>query len=320
MAEPSDTTLAVVLATDHYETIRPVVRRLRHQTIRKQLELVIVGVRGRPLEVVESELGEFGRVNVVEVDSLFPVGCARAAGVRACRSPLVFIGETHTYAHSTWAETLTRSDGTGAGIVPGFGNANPKTALSWAIFLLDYGNFLHLLPPREAEVAPSHNGAFKRDTLLSLGPALDDALTQGDRLTTVLRAAGLRVHFEPAARIDHLNVARLKPWIQERYFGGRLLAGRRAERWSPYRRLMYFCGSPIIPGLLLFRLRKTLRVVWRARQVPAGTLVAMVAAGLVSAVGEMMGYALGAGRNTEPRMMEFELHKVRYAAPRKPLS
>ena len=54
MAEHCDTTLAVVLATDHYETIRPVVRRLRQQTIRKQLELVLqpstvlITAQGRP--------------------------------------------------------------------------------------------------------------------------------------------------------------------------------------------------------------------------------------------------------------------------------
>lgn len=314
MPEHPITSLAVVLATDHYETIRPVVRHLRKQTIREQLEIIIVGARGVSLGVAQSELGEFGRVEVVEVESLFPIGPARAAGVRSCRSPLVFIGETHTYAHPTWAETLIRAHGSNAGIVPGFGNANPKTALSWAIFLLDYGQFFHLVPARESDVAPSHNGAFTREVLLSLGSALDHALTQGDRLTAALRAAGHRVYFEPQARIDHLNIARPAPWIEERFLHGRLIAGGRAERWPLHRRLVYFCGSPLIPGLLLLRRRKGLWLAWRSGQLPAGTIPAVVAGVLISTVGEMVGYVLGAGLNSEPKMLEYELHKVRYAS------
>jgi hypothetical protein len=314
MADNPITSLAVVLATDHYETIRPVIQHLRKQTIREQLEVVIVGAYGISADVPRSELGEFGRFEVLEVESLLPIGPSRAAGVRSCRSPLVFIGETHTYAHPTWAETLIRTHGSKAGIVPGFGNANPKTALSWAIFLLDYGQFFHLVPARETDVAPSHNGSFKRDALLSLGPALDDALTQGDRLTAALREAGHRVYFEPEARIDHLNIARPAPWIEERFLCGRLISGRRAERWPLHRRVVYFCGSPLIPGLLLFRRRKGLWLAWRSGQLPAGTIPAIVAGVLISTVGEMVGFVLGPGPNSEPKMMEYELHKVRYAS------
>ena len=319
MSEEFSPSLAVVLATDTYDTIRPVVRHLRGQTIRDRLEVVIVGERGRPLGLDHVELEGFARVAVVEVESLYSVGPARAAGVRAARSPLVFIGETHTYAHPTWAEAMIRAHArSGAGVVPGFGNANPQSALSWAIFLLDYGQWLHLMPARESTVAPSHNGAFARDVLLGLGEGLDQALTQGDHLTFLLRAADQRVYFEPAARIDHLNVARLSPWIQERYLGGRLLAGRRAGRWSVGKRVVYFCGTPLIPALLLYRLRRVLRAAWRKERLPAGTLPAILAGGTISMVGEMVGYALGAGPSVEPRMMEFELHKVRYASRRAP--
>jgi hypothetical protein len=312
--------LAVILATDCYDTIRPVVQHLRRQTIRDQLEIVIVGERGRPLGLGQPELEGFARVAVVEVASLLPVGLARATGVRAAQAPLVFIGETHIYPHPTWAETMIRAHaGSWAGVVPGFGNANPRSALSWAIFLLDYGQWLHLMPAREATVAPTHNGAFTRQVLLELGLGLDQALTQGDHLTLLLRGSDHRVYFEPAARIDHLNVARWSPWVQERFLGGRLLAGRRAARWSAFRRLVYFCGAPLIPALLLVRLRKVLRAAWRERQLPAGTLPALLAGGIISTVGEMVGYLFGQSTTAEPKMMEFELHKVQYASRRAPV-
>jgi len=309
--------LAVILATDCYDTIRPVVQHLRRQTIRDQLEIVIVGERGRPLGLGQPELKGFARVAVVEVASLSPVGLARATGVRAAQAPLVFIGETHIYPHPTWAETMIRAHaGSWAGVVPGFGNANPRSALSWAIFLLDYGQWLHLMPARESRVAPTHNGAFKRQVLMDLGEALDHSLIQGDTLTVLLKAADHRMHFEPAARIDHLNVARWRPWVQERFLGGLLLAGRRAQRWSALRRLVYFCGSPLIPPLLILRLRKALGAAWREGKLPAGTLPALLAGGVISTIGEMVGYIRGPSATAESKMMEFELHKVRYASRR----
>jgi hypothetical protein len=310
--------LSVVLATDTYETIRPVVRHLGRQTIREQIELVIVGERGRILDVDPLETEGFAGVSVVQVASLFPIGPARAAGVRAARAPVVFIGETHTYAHPTWAERIVEAHAERDGVVPGFGNANPRSALSWAIFLLDYGQWLHLLPPRETSSAPTHNGSFRRQLLLDLGETLDQALTQGDHLSLLLHARDHRLYFEPAARIDHLNVARWRPWLQERFLGGVLLAGRRAQRWSALRRLVYLCGSPLIPPLLVLRLRKPLGAARRAGQLPAGTLPALIVGGLVSAAGEMVGYAAGHPGSAEPKMMEFELHKVRYASRGEP--
>jgi hypothetical protein len=309
--------LAIVLATDCYETIRPVVLHLSRQTIRDQLEIVIVGPDPNALGRGQSELEGFARVHFVEVGGLDPVGPARAAGVRASTAPFVFIGETHTYAHPTWAESMLRAHGDSrVGVVPGFGNANPGTALSWAIFLLDYGQWLHLMPARESSVVPTHNASFARQVLLELGPALDHGLIQGDTLTVLLRGAGHTMHFEPAARIDHLNVARWSPWMQERFLGGLLLGGRRAERWPALRRLVYFCGSPVIPLLLILRLRKVLQAARREGLLPVGTLAALLVGGAISATGEMAGYVFGAALGAERKMMEFELHKVRYASRR----
>ena len=312
--------LSVVLATDSYETIRPVMRHLQRQTIRDQIEIVIVAEGPLSPAPDESEIGGFARVHVLTVGSINPIGPARAAGVRATRAPLVFVGETHTYAHPTWAENLVRAHGDPwAGVVPGFGNANPRGPLSWALFLLDYGRWLHVLPAGESAIAPTHNGAFSRHVLLGLGEDLDRALHQGDYLTVLLRARDHRIYFEPAARIDHLNLSRWRPWVQERWHGGRLLAGRRAERWSLPRRLVYFCGAPLIPFLLTFRLRKVLATAWRGGMLPWGTIAAVFAAGVVSGAGEMMGYLFGSSEDAEPLMLHLELHKARYAS-RRPLA
>jgi hypothetical protein len=309
--------MSIILATDRYETIRPVVQHLRRQTVRGQLEIVIVTPDQESLGLEPSELEGFAGVRVVAIKSLHPLGVARAAGVRAARAPLVFIGETHTYGHPTWAETMIDAHAQPwAAVVPGFGNANPRSPLSWAVLLLDYGYWLHALPSHEASMSPTHNVAYKRQVLLELGGGLEPALSQGDRLPIELRKGGHHSYFESAARLDHLNTAQPGPWMRERFLGGLLLAGRRAQRWSLVRRVVYFCGSPLIPVVILIRLRKAIGVALRTLHLPAGTLPALVLASLISAVGEMVGYARGADRTADLAMMEFEVHKLRYASPR----
>ncbi len=237
--------------------------------------------------------------------------------MRAARAPLVFIGETHSYAHPTCAQELIAAHaGPWAAVVPGFGNANPRGVLSWSIFLLDYGSHFHSLPPRETAIAPTHNVSYKRQVLLELGAGLDTALTHGDGLIVLFRSLGHRVYFHPAARIDHMSVSRLIPWISDRFQCGLLTAGRRAQRWSRARRLVYFLGSPLLPVVLTLRVRQGARHAWREGRVPAGAFPLLVAATVVSTVGEMIGYAGRTTLDAEAKILEMELHRMPYVSRR----
>ena len=77
---PSAARMSVVLATDSYQTIRPVIKHLGLQAVRNQLEIVIIGPAGVSQDLDHSELQGFAAVRVVLVASLRPLGAARAAG------------------------------------------------------------------------------------------------------------------------------------------------------------------------------------------------------------------------------------------------
>ena len=306
--------ISVVLTTDCYETIRPVVHCLRAQTVKDQLELVIVAPDRGSLNLDESELRELAGVRVVEVGSIEPFPAARAAGVREASAPVVVIGETHSYPAPDWAEALIKAHGQRWAVVaPGFGNANPDGALSWAIFLLDYGRWFGGLPAGEITVAPTHNASYKREVLLALGPALETALSHDDQLILYFHARGHRSYFEPAAKIDHLNISRPGPWLEERFLCGLLIAAHRVARWPWHRRLLYMAGAPLIPIVVLSRTWKGMRLALRQERLPAGTIPAILVGAVIAAVGEAVGYARSAGRAAELQMTEYELHKVRYA-------
>jgi hypothetical protein len=289
------------------------VRRLRAQSVVSELELVIVTPRPVALRQEAAELGEFAALVVVGVDGLVPLAAARAAGVRAATAPVVFVGETHTYPVEGWAEALIAAHaGDWAAVVPGFGNANPSGALSWAAFLTDYGSWLSSLEAREVSRIPTYNTAYKRAALLEFGPRLERLLATGDELIVDLRAAGRRFVFQPTARIDHVNVARPSAWLVERYLGGLLTANSRMERWSWGRRLLHAAGSPLIPAVVLGRVATGVAAARRVHGVTLAVYPALLLGAVVSAIGELGGCLGGPVAGAERRMTEYEIHRLRY--------
>ena len=312
MPEPR---LSIILATDTYATIRPVTDRLRRQTIHADLEVILIAPRAEDVEQVLAHRDEFAAVRIVES----PVGdlaVARAAGIRAAAAPAVFVGETHSYPHPEFAGMLLRAlDGPYAAVAPGFGNGNARGSLSWAGFLSDYGRWVHTLPAGEIPEVPIYNAAYRRDILLELGDRLAPALAHGDELPGSMRARGLRCYFEPAARIDHVNVARGRDWIRERYVAGLLIASYRVRRWPAARRLLYIGGSALIPFVLTARVLPGIQRTAREMKLPAGTIPAIAFGMFVKAAGELAGYAGLPVEQGERDMWEYEMHKLAYAGP-----
>ena len=306
--------MSIVLVTDRYETIRPVIDRLAAQTAREEVEVVLVGPGGEDLRA-GAGLDSFAAVKVVEIGSPVEVGDGRAAGVRAASAPLVFIGETHSYPHPRMAEELIRAhEGPWTAVVPGFGNANPDGPVSWAGFLMDYGAWVPGVNAGELEFAPMYNTSYRRSALVEFEDRLGSALRSGDEMGIGLRARNQRVYFEPAARIDHVNVtAPFTAWVKERYLAGMLIGAGRARRWSWARRLFYICATPLLPGLYLSRIRAGVRAQRRDRPVPMRVFPLILAASLIKAAGEMIGYARGMRPADEARMTDFEVHRAAYA-------
>jgi hypothetical protein len=306
--------LSVVLVTDAFATIEKVVTALSNQRAPERLELVIVTSSPEQVRADVSAITVFGRIRVVPVESLRALEGPRAAGIRAASAPIVFIGETHAFPRPGWAEALIEAHSAGwTVVVPGFENANPSSAMSWAGFLADYGSWLAGLPGGEISRIPIFNAAYRRSALLELGPRLDVLLSTGDELLHALRGAGGRFMFEPTGRIAHLNIAGRRDWIVERYLSGLVTAHSRMERWPRRRRLLYAAASPLIPVVLLARLLPGLETARRTGLVPGSAYPAVLAGLVVSAAGELVAYLGGSAEEPSRRMVEYELHKGRYA-------
>jgi len=304
--------LSVVIPTDTAKTLEPVVERLAAQTVADVVELVVVCPSAKRLGPLEGT-GRLGAVQVCE-HPLLPLGEARAAGVAAAAAPLVAIGETHAYPSADWAELLLRAFEDPWGIVvPAIRNGNPGGGVtSWSGFLIDYGRWATGHPAGEVADPPIYNAAFRRAPLLELAGRLGRLLEPGSTLVRELAAGGHRTYHEAEAHIEHLNISRARDWLYERYLGGRLLAAARRERWPRRRTLVYLAGSPLVPLVRIARSRPAFVEASRRSMVPLGTRPAAMLALVAWGLGEAAGYAFGGGR-AEERMLEYELHKARWA-------
>jgi hypothetical protein len=309
--------MSIVLVTDSYEAVRQVMDRLRAQTVRDRLEIVIVCASRESLELDESELAGFAGVQVVELGSISPLAAGLAAGVRAATAAVVQLGETHAFPDRDWAEALIRAHAQPwAVVVPGIRNANPDGAISWANLLLDYGQFLDGLPAGEVSHTPTHNPAYKRALLLEFGDRLEAALSGGYEISVDWRAKGCRFYFQPAAKVAHANVSRPACWLQQRYLVGLVHAAERSQAWSRLRRVAYACAFPLIPPVVLSRILKSVRLLQRDGRLPPLTIPAMLVGSMAAALGEMVGYAGGLRPADKQRLDEYELHKTRYIRSR----
>ncbi len=314
MSEHCTPEMSVILVTpDCYETIRKTIKHLRAQTVRDRLEIVIVVPSAEELNLDESELKDFFQFRVVEVGEIKSVAGAKAEGIRLSSAPAVALAEDHCYPDPGWAEALIKAHRQPyAAVGPVMRNANPESLISWADLLIGYGPWLDPAPAGSVEHLPGHNSSYKRAVLLDYGDDLATMLEAETVLHWHLRAKGYDLYLEPAAKTSHTNFARLSAWMRVQFHGGRVFAADRAQHWSLGRRLLYTGGAPLIPLVRLCRILRQMRRLGRRCGLLPRVLPALIIGLSLDAVGQMAGYAWGAG-NSKRQLFQFEFHRERYA-------
>lgn len=307
MSAPAEPRMSVVLVVrDTSQALARVLGAIRRQTIGTEIECVLVTGDAEELRSAIREPELIESVQVVEMGSVDTEGAAKAAGVRAAQSPLVGFLEDHTFPDPRWAEALVsrHAQGEYAVVGPVIGNANPRTAASWACYLVYYGWAGAARPESELTILPSNHSCYRRDVLLGYGDELENMLEVETVLHGDLRRRGLRLYQEPAAQAFHLNYARVSAAAHEYFIGSRIFAAERAAGWGLLKRAVFAGGSLLLP------LIRTLRLLGDAQRAALGratTSRALLPAFVIltaGAAGEMLGYALGDGGARE-RLMEF---------------
>ncbi len=303
----------VLVTTDTFVSVRRTVEHLARQTVRDRMELVLVAPSRATLDADATLLGRLGSTVVVEVGDIGSIGAANAAGVRRASAPVVVLAEDHCFPEPDWAAALIAAHrGDCAAVGPVVRNANPATAVSWADLFIGYGPWLGPCAGGAVDFLPGHNTSYKRAVLLGYGDRLEAMLGAETLLHWDLRAAGHRLLLEPTARVAHTNFSRWASWVRVQVLAGRVFAGARGAAMHPVARLAYVAGSPLIPLVRLVRIARTAPPALRGRLFR--TLPALSIGLVLDALGQMAGYAFGAG-DAPARLARFEYQRVRHLTP-----
>ena len=313
MSEPNAPAMSVIVLTpDCLETVRKTLKCVGAQSVRGQLEIVIVLPSQAQLDLCDPELEGFAGIQVVRICEMRSTSAARAAGIRQASAPIVAFVEDHSFPEAVWADALISAHRQPwAAVGPVMLNANPKSAMSWANLLIEYGEWLEPWPVRQPHHLPGHNCSYKRLLLLEYGDRLGAMMAAESVLHWDLRARGYAITIERKARTGHLNFSRFFPSAKLRLLSGRTFSAARSRDWPRWKRLIYVGGSPLIPFVRLWRImRQMRRRKWhgaRAFQILALALFLLV----LDAGGEAVGLLLGPGE-AEQGVAAFEFHRSRY--------
>ena len=149
---------------------------------------------------------------------------------------------------------------------------------------------------------PGNNVAYRRELLAQFGDRLSSDLGIDFNIHEALKKHGHDLGVSSKAEIAHQNYDRIIGLIQANYHYSKMLAANRisSHNWGFFKQAVYIVGTPIgSPFIRLFRIVKSLRgrhpLVWPF----ISALPVIYITFFFSAIGESLGYLLGAGQSTE---------------------
>lgn len=186
-------------------------------------------------------------------------------GIERSRGRLVALTEGHCTVPPTWATEAIRCHdamchGDQAAVVIG-GPVEPgrlATGLAWALYLVDYGQFMLPLAAGPSQDLPGNNVIFNRPALAST----TDLARSGFWKTFhchQLANAGATLALQPNLPAYYHRAIGVRATLRRRYRHGRCFGAMRSASLAGWRRLAYALLIPLLPGLLLAR---TLQRCW----------------------------------------------------------
>ena len=287
---------AVLVTPEKFDTCRPALDHLRKQTVRGQLEVVIVAPHLSDLKADAALLEGFDSYQLVELGHpLESTGRAVAEGFRRAKAALVVYSEEHAYPTRDWAEILIRTHREVPHPAVGFavGNANPGP-VSWAHLFAQFGPVVEPVGTGLATALAGHHVSYKKEYLLGYAQQLGPLMENECALHIDLRERGYQLYVAGEAVSRHVNISEALQFCKLDFLGQWGFGASRARvgGWSRARRLIYVCATPLIPVVRLVRSVRHFYRTGRGSLLPASLPYLLIAL-VCGAAGEALGYLLG---------------------------
>ncbi len=269
------------------------------QTAIGEMEIVVVDIApvGTPLRGADGP--SVLHVRRPEIDSF---SGSKLEGFRHARSEFVAFIEDHVYACPTWAAAVLDAFRRPVAVVNfAFACANPKTYVSRASLLTEYGPWATPATPGPITHAACHNVAYRRSVLEPVLAKFAEPFESEFLIHRVIRKNGGVIWLEPRAVVAHENWLTLRDALRANSAMKRRIGHLRSEngRWGIARRVLYAGGMVLSPALHYWRTLRTLPR--RPQLIPVFVASLPVSLPIYAAmsVSEAFGYLFGPGSSSE---------------------
>jgi glycosyltransferase involved in cell wall biosynthesis len=282
----------IVPSYNSRRTIRRTLQSLRDQRNAPPFDVIVVDSSDDGTERLIAR--EFPEVRLVHLTDRTWQGRARNVGARMARGQVLAFLDADCQACPNWIRTVVESltgDGP-CGVGGSMINANPRSAVSRAMFVLQFWETLRRTVPGAMANHPAANIAYRREPFELAGGYPED---MGSSEETVfharLTAAGGSLWFNPAMTVTHWNLERWWIFLRHQVKQGRFYRQARRKTRLP--------GHPALNSLLLtplFPLYRSTRCLPLLRRQCAGvgslvvTFMPLLAGYVFYSVGEIVGH------------------------------
>lgn len=305
---PAFRPLISLIMVDVHADLGPMLRALGTEAMLDRAEAVLVTDQPDSLVARYPELGAFSAVTTTAAGGAQTTGQLMAAGIRAANAPLVAFCEDHVLPEPGWIQARLTAHAAGAAVVGGvLRNANPASAVSWAVFLQAFGPFAAPTAGGRSRQLAWHQCSYVRE-LLPLGGRLDFLLETEGLLHAELAAAGNTLVVAADCVVSHVNPSRPRSLVAYAWNGGRVWGAARSAhgRWPVRQRVWHVLLTPhTIRRELRSRRADLDRVILDRRRSIAPVLALAI---VLHALGEATGVLLG-DRGAATRLADIELNR-----------
>ena len=300
----------VLAALDDYSIVEQVHLCLEAQTIREDLELIIVcrteayfglpvGFKAAHPDIVLLEGGEAILLNE-----------ARELGVRSVSTPFVLILEDHCLPFADCLEKMLHGLEEGwSAVGPAIVSGNTESRVAIAANLLTYGEWMGQQEGGQRAFIPGFNSAYQVKVLLERGDRLTEDMVTPSTLQMSLTREGHRFFFEPRAVMAHWEASRFTGICEILIKNGRGLGLLRARRWSILQKVFFSLLSPLLMG---HRSLRAARTWWRVGERSVMVLLHLLPLSVIWTGAELIGYWSRDRQTTLLGVSEVEKNRQRY--------
>lgn len=215
----------------------------------------------------------------------------RAVGLSLARGAVVALTEDFAVPTPDWSRQVLAAHARAHPVIGGAIENGIDRPLNWALYYCDFGRYGRPFPAGPVSYVSDVNVSYKQPVLLATADVWRDAY-QETTLHWYLKAHGYPLFLDPSPVVfQQRPTLPLAHAVRERAALGRAFAETRAAT-ATWQRVLYACGTPVLPLLLLSRcMRHMLRQGRTVRQM-ATTLPLALILMTAYALGELSGYIL----------------------------